>query len=83
VIGLIILLALMVLVAVVGAYVAGTRRAVKSFGIPTPETAKIETEARERHLAIVNEGEKEKHEIDIANRDDLLARLRDSVRPPK
>jgi hypothetical protein len=59
-------------------WVLGTRQIAK--GQPTPAEAQIEAETKAAALVIVNEGETTKSEVLHADRDGLLARLRDRVR---
>lgn len=82
-IGLVLGMAAVVLVSWVVIYAMATRSAVKAYGEPTPETAKIEAKTVEQARAIVNEGEAEKREVLNADRNGLLAKLRDSVRPKR
>jgi hypothetical protein len=75
---LLILLGLLI-TAAFALYVMATRQVVR--GTPTPAEAKIEAATKAEALQIVNDGEATKTEVLNADRDELLARLRDSVRP--
>lgn len=61
-------------------YVVATRRVAKAVGQPTPAEAKIEAQTLTETAAIKENGEKLKAEVLHADRDGLLARLRDRVR---
>lgn len=76
-------MAAVVLVSWLVIYALATRAAVKSYGGPTPETAKIEAKTVEQARAIVNEGEADKREVLNADRNGLLSQLRDRVRPKR
>lgn len=65
--------------AAVTIYVLATRRIAKAIG-QDPEEAAIEEQTKADALALVNAGEQTKAEVLHADRNGLLARLRDRVR---
>lgn len=74
------ILGLVVMVLAVAVWLLSVNDNVKISGQPTPQEAKIEAETAQRAREIVNQGDEEKTEVLNADRNGLLARLRDRVR---